>query len=398
MDHEQAPARQRGHAMMRGLRSLAAVSLAAGLLLTAGSPALAADGLEISTPYPSVALQPGSNSNFTIDLKTTEARTVDLAVSGVPEGWTATLRGGGFEVASVFSDSAEPAALQLGVKVPADAQQGTYRLIVTATSGDLSDRVEIEVEVATAAGGTVDLTSDFPTLRGDSDQSFSFNLQLHNDTPQDLTFSLDTVGPSGWQVQARPTSQSQAASFIVEAGSQSGVTVQVSPGANTDAGTYPVTVQAVSGSRTASLDLGVEITGSTDMALAALDQRLSTTATAGSGKQFQLVVYNRGTTSLTNVELSAVPPTNWKITFDAETIDQIAPGGDQTVTATITPTGEAIAGDYVVSFRASTSDATESIDVRVTVETSMQWAIVGIAIIVATLAGLFWVFQRYGRR
>jgi len=36
--------------------------------------------------------------------------------------------------------------------------------------------------------------------------------------------------------------------------------------------------------------------------------------------------------------------------------------------------------------------------VRVTVETSMQWAIVGIAIIVATLAGLFWVFQRYGRR
>lgn len=398
MDDEHVPARAGRGAMTRTLRSLVAATLAAGLLAVVAAPALADGGLEISTPYPSVALQPGSNSNFTIDVATTEARRVDLAVSGVPEGWTATLRGGGFEVASVFTDPQTPSSLQLSVKVPAGARQGTYRLVVTGTSGDLSDRVEIELNVAEAAGGTVDLSSDFPSLRGSSDQNFSFNLQLRNDTPQDLTFSLNATGPTGWQVEARPTSQSQAASFIVEAGSQSGVSVQVAPGPNADAGTYPIAVQAVSGSHTAQADLQVEITGSVDMSLNTPDQRLSTSATAGSGKPFQLVVTNRGTTSLAGVQMTADPPSGWKVTFDAETIEQVAPNESKTVTATITPAGEAIAGDYVVSFRASTSDATESIEVRVTVETSLQWAIVGIVIIAVTLGGLYWVFQRYGRR
>ena len=68
------------------------------------------------------------------------------------------------------------------------------------------------------------------------------------------------------------------------------------------------------------------------------------------------------------------------------------------VVATITPTNEAIAGDYTVSIRAAATEASNSQTIRVTVETPQFWWIVGVALIVLTFAGLYWVFRTYGRR
>ena len=69
-----------------------------------------------------------------------------------------------------------------------------------------------------------------------------------------------------------------------------------------------------------------------------------------------------------------------------------------TVTATITPAGEAVAGDYVITFTATNDQATATAQVRFTVETSPLWALIGIGIIALILAGLFYVFRTYGRR
>jgi uncharacterized membrane protein len=69
-----------------------------------------------------------------------------------------------------------------------------------------------------------------------------------------------------------------------------------------------------------------------------------------------------------------------------------------TATARITPSGNAVAGDYMTTLTATTESASESIDVRVTVETAPIWGIVGVALIVAVIGGLVLVFRRYGRR
>ncbi len=76
------------------------------------------------------------------------------------------------------------------------------------------------------------------------------------------------------------------------------------------------------------------------------------------------------------------------------------PNGTQNVTSTIVPAGNAIAGDYVVSYKAATSDSTTtaSMDIRVTIEASLQWLLIGIAVILVVLAALGWVFAKYGRR
>jgi uncharacterized membrane protein len=64
----------------------------------------------------------------------------------------------------------------------------------------------------------------------------------------------------------------------------------------------------------------------------------------------------------------------------------------------MTPSGDAIAGDYNVAVKAAGEEADDSVTIRVRVETPQLWWIVGVVLIVATFAGLYWVFRTYGRR
>jgi uncharacterized membrane protein len=96
--------------------------------------------------------------------------------------------------------------------------------------------------------------------------------------------------------------------------------------------------------------------------------------------------------------MTATTPTDWTVKFDKDTLDPIAPGDAATVTAAITPSGNAVTGDYNLTVRAGNDQANQSITYRFTVETSPIWAIVSLLIIVAIVGGLAWVFRTYGRR
>lgn len=389
----------------RALRVGLALGLLASLLAPSGS-ALAQGTLTISTPFPGISIQPGAPASIALTLTSSESRVVDLTLSGVPSDWTAALHGGGFTVNRVFlqaagSASATPAPpdLKLDIRVPDNAQAGTTNITVKATSGGLSASVTVAVTVASTAGGTVAMTSDFPSLKGRADQSYTFNLNLQNNTPQALTFTLTASGPPGWTVDAKPATQAQAASFTVNAGESSGVTVTVTPATDAGSNTYPIDVQAVSGTFTADQKLSIEITGNVALDLGTVSgQPLSTTATAGSEQQYTLVVSNTGTSPATNITMASTPPSGWTVTFDTPTIQTLNASATQNVIATIKPAAEAIAGDYIVTFRASSAESDKSVDVRVTVQTSVIWGVIGVAIIVLVIAGLLFVFQRYGRR
>jgi len=169
------------------------------------------------------------------------------------------------------------------------------------------------------------------------------------------------------------------------------------------AGTYDIKILAQGGPEPVELDLTVEITGSYSLSLNTSDQRLNASATAGGKSTIDLVVTNTGSAPLANVRLVATPPRNWEITFDQETIPQIEPGVDNavTVTATIEPPSNAVAGDYQLTIRATSgedSTATDTVELRTTVDTSPIGLVIGIGILIVVAAGLFYVFQRYGRR
>jgi uncharacterized repeat protein (TIGR01451 family) len=272
---------------------------------------------------------------------------------------------------------------------------------VTATAGTLKSDLAIDVLVSAAASGDVTMTTDFPSLQGPSSQSFSFNLTLRNETPQDLTFGLNAQGPTGWTVSAKPTSQTQASTFQVNAGDSAGVTVTANPPSDVPAGTYPIDVTATAGAKSVGGRLQVQITGQFSMNLTTPDGRLNASGSAGSAISRTLSIQNTGTAPLTGVTLSDTLPSDWTVTYDpAGPIATVAPNQTVTVTAKIVPASNAIAGDYVATFRVNAPDSSTSAstDIRVTVETPLNWLVVGAGLILLVLLGLGWVFQRYGRR
>lgn len=382
------------------LRRLVALAAAGALALGVSAPSAiaASDTLTITTPYPAVVVAPGAKVTFNVSVSTPTPQRVTLTLTGAPATWKASLYGGGYVIDAVQTDGAEPESVRVDVTVPATAT-GTTRLVLKGTAGSTSVDLPLEIRVDANATGAVTLVTDFPSLRGPSSQKFNFNLTLRNETAEDLTFAVNAQGPEGWTIQANLTGQSQAASAVIKAGSTSGVTVSAEPPPGAAAGTYDIQVVAVAGERNISGALQVEITGSYNLSVSTADGRLNGRGAAGSASPLTITVTNSGTAAITNVTLTASAPTGWDVTFNQATIPSLEPDKPVTVNAQITPSGDAIAGDYNITFTAAGDQSTrDSMDVRFTVETSLLWGVIGGALIVAVAAGIWWVFQRYGRR
>jgi uncharacterized repeat protein (TIGR01451 family) len=369
-----------------------ALALAAGLAPTV----LAVATLTLTTPFPAISVAPGDDVTFDLSIDTDVAARVNLAVNGVPQGWTATLRGGGFVVDGVQTSGGDPTQVQLNVNVPEEATEGAQRITVVGTSEQLTQNLQLDIRVAAEAAGEVTLETDVAQLRGASDDTFSFTLTLNNDTATELTYSVAAEGLPGWQVEPQISGQAQAASATVDAGGTSSISVSVTPPETQEAGTFPVRVTATAGERQVTSDLQVEITGSFSMQLSTPEQRLNTRGEAGQVVEQTVVITNDGTSTLEGVRVTGTGPTGWEVA-EAQ-VDPVAPGQTGQAVVRITPSGSAIAGDYNVTVRAENDETNAETTIRVTIETSPIWGVVGILVILLVLGGLFWVFRTYGRR
>lgn len=382
--------------MMRLTRVLAIVAAASAALAGIAAPAEAQ--VQLTTPYPAVAVEPGETATFDLQVTASDRERVNLSIIEKPKEWKTTLRGGGFVIDGVFTDPEQSPQAQLEVDVPAEAKGGTYRVSVVASSAAGSDTLELDLRVARAAAGSVELTSQFPSLEGPADATFTFDLEVSNNAPQETTFSLEALGPEGWQVNARPAGEEQASTLLVGGGATGSVTVTADPPDDVVAGSYPIQVGVSGGGRDAATELQVQITGNFAMTLTTPDERLNVDVVADRTTNIALVVVNDGTAPLVGVELTATPPTDWEVVFTPRAIQQILPGERAQAVASITPAGSAVAGDYVVTIEVRIPETTSQMELRTTVKTSGFWGFVGLLLIVGALVGLGWVFRRYGRR
>ena len=386
-----------GHPSRSRLVSRAALLLGVlGLIAGPAAPIVgAAGGVTVTTPFPAVVAEPGSTATFKLTLDVPTAQRVDLKAEGVPSGWTAQFRGGGSVVDGAYVDPKAPPEVTFSVNIPSDATTGTSTIRVVASG---TDTLELSIRVAAAAAGDVTLTSDFPELKGPSTSTFTFNLTLTNGTATESQFSMDATGPDGWTVVVKPAGQAQATSTVVPAGGSATITASVTPAPDVEAGSFPITVSVSGAGKTVTSELTVTITGTFSLAASTPNQVLSTTANAGSATPFQVTVTNTGTAPITAVTPSASTPTGWTVTFAPESVASIAPGATETLTATITPSADAIAGDYALTITTKGVEATDDVAIRVRVETPQIWWIAGVLLIGAVFAGLYWVFRTYGRR
>jgi uncharacterized membrane protein len=381
---------------LRRRRGLISIAMALPLLASWAVPAGAAQGLTLTTAFPAVTVSPGTKVSFDLKVDTSAPARINLALNGVPAAWSAELHGGGFVVDAVATDGKTPAEVRLDIDVPADAT-GTTRITVVASDSTSREELPLEIKVEAAAGGEVTMDTQIKDRRGPAGSTYTFSLSIHNDTEEDLVYTVTGTGPVGWNVTAEPTGQTQAASATVNAGAVASVTVTVKPPEDAVAGTYPVSAVATIGSQQLTQDLSVEITGSYGLSFPS-SQLLSARGPAGGATEQTFSITNTGTAPVTAVAMTVTKPTGWEVTFDQETIDSIAAGETKDVKVTFKPAGDAIAGDYSLTLNARGKEASTDADIRFTVETSLLGAIIGGALILAAIGGLYWVFRRYGRR
>lgn len=387
-------------------RSAKRLFLAAGLtvcFLTAMCfPARADGGLTIHTDYPGITAKAGESLSFDVALDNSGAACdTTLSVTNIPEGWEAYFSGGGNQISRIFvPNGSDAASATLHVTVPSDTAEGTYGIAVLA-SGDngASDSMTIELSINELKAGQGNFSTEYPEQEGASGTSFSFSATLVNNSADTQSYSLSAKTPEGWQAAFKPSGEStQVAAIDVESAKSQGITITVTPPNNVESGTYTIPCSAISAGETLNMDLSVTITGSYLMDVTTPDGRLSFDAHSNEKSTVTLSVTNQGNVDLQNVNLTSTPPTGWTVEFDNSTIDLLEAGATKEVSAYVTPSSDAMTGDYVLSIKANSTEVSDSAEFRVSVKTKTVWGFAAVGLIVVLAGGIGFVFHKYGRR
>lgn len=387
---------------MRTLRLFFFASLLVCLMLGLTWPARAQEGspFSISTDYPSMVIGIGETVALRMKVRSPSAQIVSLDVADLPDGWTAEFRGGGRMIRSVFVEQDKTAEVELRVTPPDNVTAGTYRFKAVAQASGSKSEFPIELIVKDKVPPRLSFESEFPTLRGGSDSDFNFSATLKNEGDDDVTVTLSADAPKEFAVTFRASGKdiTNLPTDIKSGGSQR-VDIAVKPLTSLPVGAYPILVTAQGSGVEASLNLTAEVVGQPQLSLAAPDGRLSADAYLGRSNSVKLVLRNNGNSPAKGIKLTASSPAGWKVTLDPEQVVEVAAGGEVEVTANIEPAEKAIAGDYMLTFRAQPSEsASKSVDFRITVRTSTLWGIVGIGLIAVALAIVGLAVMRFGRR
>ena len=376
-------------------------------LLALAAPASASDanrdikGLYLLTDYPALTVQPGTASTVSLKLRNyaLAPERLSLSVSDVPQGWTATLLGGGQPVAAAMPATDDSVSLDLRLEVPKGAQIGTHTLTVNADGATSHASLPVAVSLAKDLPAKLTLQSQLPELRGSSRSSFEYTLTIKNDSGKKLLASLAAEAPPNFDTSFTEAYGTQQLTAIpVDAGKTKDVKLKVTPPDTVDAGHYAVTARVAAEDARAETQVTLDISGQPKLTLAGRDGLLSARATAGTEASIPVVVTNAGTAPAENIQLSGSAPSGWKVSFEPKTIDRIAPNEHKEVQALLSPPSKAIAGDYVTSLTATSHGENGHADFRVTVTTSTLWGVAGIGIIGAALLIMVGAVARFGRR
>ena len=388
---------------MNHLRFLVLFSLLAGLMFGLASPVFAQEGisgLTLSTSYPSMVVGIGETVTLNMEVESAVAQTVGLSVNGLPNGWISEFRGGGRIIASIYTENGNSARVELRVTTPATMRAGTYEFTVVAQGQNERTEFPIEFNVKDKAPARLSFETDFPTIRGGSESAFNFSVNVKNEGDDDLSVSFTSDAPREFVVTFKSAGKDITnLPTDIKAGSSVKIDIAATPLTALAVGTYPFTLTAQSDTVTASTQLTAEVVGQPQLTLTTPDGRLSGKATINKQNQIKLVLRNTGNSPATGVKLSVSAPSGWEVNLNPETVVEVPANQEIEVIADVKPADNAIAGDYVVTFRAQPNQsASKSVEFRITVQTSTLWGAVGIGLIAVAVAIVGMAVTRFGRR
>ena len=385
-----------------------ALVLLASLLSLTILPALAADpppqvkGLWLLTEYPSTVAKPGETTSVKLKLQNSglAPETLDLKVTEKPTDWKVDILGGGQVVAAAMPAINESVTLTLRLDVPANTPAGTYPITIVAKGAASNAELKLAITVSGDVAAKLSMKTRLPALRGTPKSNFEYTFTVSNDSGKDLVVRFAAESPRGFQPTFTEAYGSNEINQIpIEAGQTKDIKVRIGLPRDVAAGDYTVRVRATAENVTAEAPVTLQITGSPTLKVSGRDGRLSGAAEAGTDSPVVMIVSNEGSAVAEDIELTGSMPSGWKVEFDPKLIDKLPPGEKKEVTARITPTAKALAGDYIATLRAAAKAGdSASADFRISVTTSTLWGIVGVAVIAVALLVLVGAVARFGRR
>jgi uncharacterized membrane protein len=392
--------------------------LVVALILAGPTVAFAADepakrddrparGIAIYSDYSGVVVPVGENvrMDLTVENKGRQDEVVALKLASIPKGWKASLKGGSFTVTGVAVPDGKTRTLSFSAEPEKGVGPGTYQFGIEGVTADGKLTANYAIAVMTRersrlGGDDIQIITSYPVLRGQTDATFEFSLDVNNKVDADRTFNLAAQAPEKWEINFKPGyEQKQISSLRIRGNSNQTVAVSVTPPKDTTAGEYPILVRISSGESKAEAKLMVVLTGIYKLDAATATGILSTDAVTGKPTTVSLLVKNTGSAVNRNINLSSFKPENWKVEFKPEKLEALEPNQFKQIEATITPAATALVGDYSVGLMVDgEKSSSKTVEMRVTVKAPTAWGWIGVGLIAVVIGGMGGLFAWLGRR
>jgi len=287
-------------------------------------------------------------------------------------------------------------------------------ILMAADEDEEAAEAEEEEVIPDPVPETLVFDTVYPEIQAEAGTAYEFTFKVTYDIgdepyglEEDVTdkvFDIIVEYPDGWFAAATPAYQKEVEITAVKLknATEENLRVVALPLIDMEPGEFDIKVTIKSTIEDDPLEGSTEltaiVTSTYKMDLKTKSGRLSTEVTSGKDNHYKLIITNNGSSNIENISLNSNEPQGWKISFDTEEIEVLEAGEDIEIDANISPADKAIAGDYVVKFSASSDNAEDDIELRITVETPTIWGIIGIAVIVIVIVGVAFIFARLGRR
>ena len=367
-----------------------------------------ARAISMAAQYPGVEISKDEDVSMDIIFHNKGRNDEDVSVwiAAKPEGWQAKIKTYRYTVTGVHVPSGDDRTLTFEADPEESVKPGEYKFRINARTLDgkfkMSQTVTVKVRAADGKPKEpkgVKLTTSYPVIRGPSDATFEFSVEVDSKLDEDAVFDLFAQAPQGWEVNFKPAYETKyITSLRIKSKQSTSVAVEVKPAMGTQAGEFPINVRVSSGDANAEAQLMVVLTGTYGLEVGTPSGLLSLDARQGRPANMSFYVKNTGSAKNSDIKFMSFKPENWKVEFKPEKIDVIEPNDLKQVEVIITPYEDALVGDYSVAVNVEGEKASKSIEFRTTVRASAVWGWIGIGIIVVVIAGLFGLFRWLGRR
>jgi uncharacterized membrane protein len=369
---------------------------------------LPARSISMAAEYPGVEISKDEDVSLDIIFhnKGRKDEDVEVWITEKPKGWQARIKTYRYTVTGVHVPSDEDKTLTFQADPEEGIKPGDYQFRINARTLDgkfkMSQTVTVKItddEGKSKEPRGVKLTTSYPVIRGPSDATFEFSLEVDSKLDEDAVFDLLAQGPQGWDINFKPAYETKYISSLrIKSKQSTSVAVEVKPAMGAEAGEFPINVRISSGDANGEAKLTVILTGTYGLEVGTPSGLLSLQARGGRPANMSFYVKNTGSATNHDIKFMTFKPENWKVEFKPEKIDAIEAGELKQVEVIITPYEDALVGDYSVGVNVEGEKAVKTIEFRTTVKASAAWGWIGIGIIVVVIGGLFGLFRWLGRR